>query len=368
MKKLDIRFLITAICSIVVLALVLFLASKVKIQMGLTITHTEDSFLSEGELYAPIDGLNENDGFQTALELEIGLNLTKLTYPSEINELIESDDIALIDEFNNLYFTEMNNYDIDILLKDQYFLDRLYEITQVILKKNNTKYYNQRLFEIESLRNVTCQPHSLIISANTLGLEIKPYDFIQYFRGKIPELDKEYNAMITLAESYGKWTKSYINDRTLYQIAGIFAYGVNLYPIVRDSDYELKFSYKSLSWIYEYIENHGTGVLISTFLPYLVRNDWIPDDRLTLKGGHVVYLRDVLLLKIKEGDKIYRKFLGVLLEDPFGNSNTDYDLLDGHGVILPIDKFKQCVKTKYTDKKKSYYSDEDIRVMYWIEK
>jgi hypothetical protein len=186
----------------------------------------------------------------------------------------------------------------------------------------------------------------------------------------IPELQNEYNAMVNLAISYGKWTKSFINDRTLYQIAGIFAYGVNLYPVIKESDYQLKFSYKSLSWIYEYIQIHGTGVLISTFLPYLVYSDWNPntDNRLEFKGGHVVYLRDVLLLKIKEDDKIYRRFLGVIIEDPFGNPNTGYELLDGHGSILSIDKFNTCVKTRYTDEKKVYYSDEDIRVMYWIKK
>jgi hypothetical protein len=368
MKKIDLRFLITAICSIVALALVLFLASKVKIQMGLKITHTEDSFISEGELYSPIDGLNENDGFQTALELEIGLNLTKLTYPSEINELIEDDDINLIDEFNKLYFTESESYDVDTLLKDEYFLDRLYELTQIILKKNNTKYYNQRLFEIESLRNVTCQPHSLVISAQSIGLEIKPLEFIEYFIGDVPELKNEYKALIEYAKTYGDWTQSYIDNNKLYQIAGTFVYGVNIYPAVKESDYVLKFGYKSLNWIYEYIQTYGTGVLISTYLPYLVKDNWKEEDKLKLKGGHVVYLRDVLQLKIKEDNKIYRKFLGVILEDPFGNSNTDYDLLDGHGNILPINKFKQCVKTEYTDKRRSYHSDEEIRVMYWVYK
>ena len=368
MKKTDIKFLITAICAVVALALTLFLASKIKIQMGLKITHVDDKFINEGELYAPINGLKENDGFQNALELEIGLNLTKLTYPSELNETIEDDDIELLKAFNNLYFTNTNKTDLESLLEDQYFLDRLYELTQIILKKNNTKYYNQRLFEINELKNVTCQPHSLVISAQSIGLEVEPLEFIQYFRGEIPDLQNEYKALVEYAKTYGNWTKSYIDNKTLYQIAGTFVYGVNMYPIIKQSEYELKFNYKSLTWIYDYINNYGTGVIISTYLPYLVKTDWEEEDKLKLKGGHVVYLRDVLKLKIIEKGRIYNKFLGVIIEDPFGNPNTDYNLLDGHGNILPINKFKQCVKTEYTDKRRSYHSDEDIRVMYWTKK
>jgi hypothetical protein len=367
MKKIDKKSLITSIISIVLLILSLVFSNKVKLKMELSVLHTESSIVIEkdNKLYKPIDGLNEKDGINDVLEIELALNNTKLYYPNVVNNKIEEDDIKLIEEFNDFYFID-KEVDTEDILKDVNFLNRLYELTTKIIKRNDTKYLNQRLSSDPKIAYNSCVPYSATIGLQTLGIDINPDDLTHYFKGELKEYALQYHSIVDYAvRNYGNWIETYVRDRKLYQIFGVLKYGINIHPKVMKSKYYLKFGYKNINWIENYINKNNTGLVISTFLPYLVDNKWEPENKTKFKGGHAVYLRDILSLNIKENDYTSKEILGVILQDPFGNPNTNYDLLDGHGVLLRIDKFQKCVKTDLTDNRKFYSSDDEIRVLYW---
>lgn len=372
LKKIDKKYLISTVISIVILALSVIFSNKVKLQMELSVKHTEkilSEFVREENLYKKNINLNEKDGINSILELEHSINLTKLNYPSNINSKIEEDDLKLIKEFNSLYFIDNENIDLNNLLKDISFLNRLYELTTKILKTNGTIYLNQRESSDPSIAYNSCMPYSASISLNTLGIETDPDELTHYFKGELKDYNIQYKTIQNYArKNFGNWVNKYINNNKLYQISDILKFGINIHPDVVNSAFIMKFGYKDINWIYDYIQSKNIGVVISTYLPYLVRKNWGITNRKKLKGGHAVYLRDVLKLKIKEKDSIREEILAVIIQDPFGNPNTKYNLLDGHGVLLPIDKFNLCVKTDYTDNRKPYSSDSKIRVLYWDKK
>ena len=367
-KKNNYRSIVLCILSIVLVVTSFIFIKKVKVQFDLSIKPVDAEYGKDLYFADPIDTYksfnNYSYPFETILQLEIGADSTKIGFPFNLDNTLSDEEKLSLDSINELYFSD-KELDIDKILADEVFLKKINVLVYELSKRNNTKYFSQLDMTDPSLRFITCIPNSASILLNSAGLDITPEEITEYMMGNIPEYNKEYlNILDYVKLNYGNSLNQYIEDKKLYQIFWVFAYGMNIYPKIKNSDYKLCVSYIDIDKIYEYIDKRNIGMVISTYLPYLIHTDWEPNDRLSLKGGHAVYIRDVLKLKVIENGVSKYRIIGVVIEDTFGNPNSYYETNDGHGIVIPIDKFKKCIKTEYTDTRKSYSSDSKIRVMY----
>ena len=314
--------------------------------------------------YRKIDNINTIDGINTIEELKVFLNNTKLDFPIRENNRWLDSDINYMNKYYSLYdkcYTLEDFKEVNLVLNNIVFNSRSMLTLQLIVNKNGMPFYSQRLLSNPDYWYVTCVPTSFSMIYETATEKyIDPVHITDFFRGKLISAIDEYNKIISYAKTYGSWIDKYIREKKLYQISGVFIYGINLYldRYFPDIPYDLDLDYVSKNWMITYIENTHLPILIATYLPSLVRSGWT-----VRKNGHATVLRDFLYnIDNKTG---YLNLIGVILQDPFGNPNTSYKLLDGHGIILSMEHFNTAIKSQKDDFKNSLWADPNIfRVMY----
>ncbi len=278
------------------------------------------------------DGLNN-------LEIEEALDNHKYSYKTIIDGNL-SDQKENIKRFNRVWGIEQG---IDV---DDDFINRLSYTHRQHIYRIDWKYFNQR--SVPKTGNVICVPSSATFLLNALGYKVEVEELIAFFSD-----NKEINEYAR--EMFGKWIESYIIEEKLYQITGIFAYGLNLYleKYYPKCLYELDYGYWNINDIAEYVEKFG--LMSATYLPH-----WVLKGERT--GGHMIVI-----------SKVYRDFNGNLIafgiNDPFGNPNVKYADLrgwDGKNVIISIDDMKIVMKSYRDDHQRG--SKDLYRVLFFRNK
>jgi hypothetical protein len=359
-----------AIISLLIIILVLIVASVV-------ISLSVKSFTVEvKEAKVSFDtGINKIEEGMIAIKQQVESgNKHTLSLKEDAFAVIDDTNIVLDDGLNNLEVEEaLNNhkYDekgvIDGDFKDQKknikkfnylwgieegieinddFIDRLKYTHEQHTYRIDWNYFNQRSVPI--IGNVICVPSSATLLLNALGYNVEVEEIIEFFRGNASIND--YARSI-----FGKWIEDYIKANKLYQITGIFSFGLNLFleTYYPDCLYELDYDYWDIDTISEYVEKFG--LMSATFLPH-----WVLNNERT--GGHMIVI-----------SKVYRDFEGNIIafgvNDPFGNPNVKYKGSrgwDGKNIIISLDDMRIIMKSYRDDHNKG--SKELYRVLFFRDK
>lgn len=246
-----------------------------------------------------------------------------------------------IKKFNRVWGIEegISNIDDD-------FIDRLTYTHEQHIFRINWSYFNQRSVPI--IGNVICVPSSAVFLLNALGYNVEVEEVIDYFSGNAKINDYARSV-------FGKWIDDYIKANKLYQITGIFSFGLNLFleAYYPDCLYELDYDYWDIDTIAEYVEKFG--LMSATYLP-----NWVMNGKRT--GGHMIVI-----------SKVYRDFEGNIIafgiNDPFGNPNVKYKGnrgWDGKNIIISLDDMRIVMKSYRDDHDRG--SKELYRVLYFKDK
>lgn len=309
------------------------LYKEVESGKGNTISLKEDAFsvIDETEIILE-DGLNDFEIEQALDNHKYGRNATL--------DGNTSNDKDIAGKFNHMWGIEEGvEFDSD-------FRDRLGKTHKEHIWQVDWQYFNQR--SIPVIGNVICVPSSATYLVNALGYDINVKEILDYF-------SKSEKIKIYAETHFGKWVEPYINNNKLYQITGIFTYGLNHYlnEIYPDFPYELDYGYWSIDEIAEYVDSFG--LMSATYLPH-----WVLHKRRS--GGHMVAIT-----------KVYRDFegniIGFGLNDPFGNPNVAYRGArgwDGKNVVLSLDDMLTVMKSYRDDHK--HGTNRLYRVLYFRDK
>lgn len=282
------------------------------------------------------DGLND-------MEIEKALNNHKYGKES-IQDGDLTDAIKNGNKFNKLWGIDEGVNNTSIFDKD--FTYRLKHTHEQHIRQVDWDYFNQR--SIPKIGNVICVPSSAVILLNALGYDVNVEKLLKFF-----STSKDLK---TYAKThFGKWINSYIEMDKLYQITGMFTYGLNTYMKKHypDFPYKLDYNYWSIEEIAEYVETFG--LMSSTYLPSYV----LYGER---SGGHMIVI-----------SKVYRDFngniIGFAINDPFGNPNVAYSGRrgwDGKNVVISLDDMLSVMKSYNDDHNRG--SKHIFRVLYFKNK
>jgi hypothetical protein len=270
------------------------------------------------------------DGLQN-IEIEKGLNEQKHGFEAIEDGFLE-DSKKNGKKLDEIWGIEQELSDFNF---DYNFNYRFSHTHKQHLYRLNIKYFNQR--NIKRIGHIICVPSSATILLSGLGYNIDVKSLINFFKSDV---------VIEYAKTHcGTWIEKYIKENKLYQITGIFCFGLNEYMKKHypEFPYKLDYNYWDLKQIIDYLENYG--LMSATYLP-----SWVL--RQERKGGHMIVIT-----------KVYRDYngnvIGLGINDPFGNPNAHYSGKlgrDGHNVIISLDTMLKCMK--------SYNDDHDKGVNY----
>lgn len=231
-----------------------------------------------------------------------------------------------ITSFNNVWNRE-DKFD-DIFRKNISFTQNQHKI------QIDTDYINQR--SVKDIGYVICVPTSAVIVLSGLGIDIDIEHLIDYFQN---DSEVEAYAWRNYYTLNNQWIVDFIREKKLYQVTGIFVFGMNEYLQKYYPEFKYKFNYDywSINQIAYYVENYF-ALLSATFFTSYFRDG-------TLEGGHMISI--VKVYRDDEGNIIA---FGVT--DPFGNPLWEYEGaygLDGENVLVDIDTMEIIMKSHFTD-------------------
>lgn len=240
----------------------------------------------------------------------------------------ERDNAKIVNELWGIENGYENLYDIELVFTKN-FKDRLGHVHRQHLWQVDWDYFNQRSIPI--VGNIICVPSSATMLLKGLGINIEVLNLIHFFKNN-PEI-------ISFARNnYNRKIEEFIENNILYQITGVFTYGLNLYLEKQfpNFPYRLDYDYFTIEEVAKYVEVYG--LMSATFFPSFVLQNKRED-------GHMINIT-----------KVYKDYNGYVIAfgivDPFGNPNVAYKGSrgwDGKNVIVGIDTMKKVMKSYHDD-------------------
>lgn len=337
--------LITLIFIMIMLSTFIFLTMEtkfstitftVKIEAGGEISSITPYYHTDG-----IDIRSKTIDSLTPSDIETIMMLHKYNVGMEVDGVLDTYSInvlKLLSDITGSAYDTLSDYNLkEFMIETQ----NQYSI------RTDWKYDSQR-DEDKAYANRVCVPASAVMLSNQILANLDSDK-----RLSIPELVQYFEnnqEIIEIAKDYGKWTQPFIKNNTLYQITGIFVYGLNRYieESINDFPFIFDYNYWTIAEIEQYIDRTNLGIMIPTFLPNLI----LKGQR---TGGHMTVLLDI----------IYHRDIPTLvrINDSFGNPNTKYADIDGENIMLEYAVYEDSMKSYYDDTGKG--SKSKIRVLYF---